>query len=76
MEKESDPMLRAPVLGHLTYREWHAFVNGFYIGFVRLRPREHEYKKEKHYWRAGFIAGWTTKMCLLAVLLPHFTTAI
>ena len=56
--QEDDVMLSAPLLGDLTYREWHAVVDGFYCG-VRDRdaPDEEEYDVEKHYWRIGWLLG-------------------
>lgn len=38
MKSESDTILRLPVLGQLTYREWHAYVNNFYKGFKFFGP--------------------------------------
>lgn len=56
MTSEQDTAAILPILGNVTYREWHAFVNGFYVGYVG-DDREHEYDREKHYWRAGYISG-------------------
>jgi hypothetical protein len=42
----------------VSYREWHAAVDGFYCGVRdRLAPDEEEYGKEKHYWRIGWLIG-------------------
>lgn len=68
MTKESDTMVRLPVLRDLTFREWHAFVNGFYKGVVE-GSRSHEYEQEKHYWRAGYLVGAGVRYCALLVLL-------
>lgn len=59
-----------PVLSNLTYREWHAFANGFYVGLTAYADKDHEYIKEKHYWRGGFIAGWGVKIALVLSLGP------
>ncbi|AGM11745.1 hypothetical protein HCTV5_139 [Halovirus HCTV-5] len=55
MVSETDEMVRLPVMGSLTYREWHAFVDGLYCGYVDERTSE--YTQEKHYWRTGFLVG-------------------
>jgi hypothetical protein len=56
MVEEQDEMVTLPIAGKLTYREWHAIIDGFYVGYVG-GERDHDYTQEKHYWRAGFIAG-------------------
>jgi hypothetical protein len=55
---------------HLTYREWHQLINGFYRGFTSVKGRGHpeEDGVEKHYWRAGFVFGYTLKLLLLFLL--------
>lgn len=55
MEEEGDAIIDLPLIGHITYREWHAVVDGFYCGVVGVR--EHEYGREKHYWRFGWLLG-------------------
>jgi len=55
MTEESDTMVTLPLLGDLTYHEWHAVVDGLYCGAVERR--EHEYLQEKHYWRVGYLVG-------------------
>ena len=70
MESEDDTMIHLPVLGHLTYREWHALVNGFYVGLTAYKDKNHEYTKEKHYWRAGFMSGWAVKVGLVLTFGP------
>lgn len=45
--------------GGLTFHEWHAFVNGFYCGLVN--QQDHPYKKERHYWRVGYLVGTATR---------------
>jgi hypothetical protein len=52
---ESDTMLSMPFLGELTYREWHALIDGLYCGYVDVHA--HEYTIEKHYWRMGWLLG-------------------
>lgn len=54
MTTEQDTLAILPFLGDLTYREAHAFINGFYVGFVDGN-RDHVYDRERHYWRAGFL---------------------
>jgi hypothetical protein len=56
MPSEQDPMVDLPIAGTLTYREWHAFVNGFYVGYVD-GERENRYDRERHYWRGGYLTG-------------------
>lgn len=55
MVAESDTALWLPVLKDVTYREMHAFVDGFYCG-IRGCPNE-DYTQEKHYWRTGWVCG-------------------
>lgn len=71
MESEKDTMIQLPIAGHLTYREWHALVNGFYVGATAYKDRDHEYTKEKHYWRSGFLAGQAVKIGLILWLGPE-----
>jgi hypothetical protein len=56
MVSEQDTMLSLPIMGNLTYREWHGFIDGFYVGLVD-GEKAHDYDREKHYWRMGFVAG-------------------
>jgi len=55
MESEQDVMVVLPIIGHLTYREAHAFVDGLYSGINKTENQD--YKKEKHYWRIGWVIG-------------------
>jgi hypothetical protein len=43
------------VLGALTYREIHAVADGLFAGVVN--ERSHDYDREQHYWRMGWLAG-------------------
>jgi hypothetical protein len=52
---ESDTMISLPLLGSLTYREWHALIDGVYCGFVDVHA--HNYSQEQHYWRIGWLLG-------------------
>jgi len=52
---ESDVAFNPPGIDPISYREWHALLDGLYCGVVGAR--EHEYGKEKHYWRIGWIIG-------------------
>lgn len=56
MASEQDTMISLPVMGDLTYREWHGVVDGFYIGVVD-GDRNHDYEQEQHYWRTGYLIG-------------------
>jgi hypothetical protein len=60
---EHDTMLTLPLLGSLTYREWHALIDGLYCGFVDVHA--HEYTQEQHYWRVGWLLGhyWRRDDC-------------
>lgn len=69
MTSEQDTLANFPLLRDLTYREWHAFVNGFYKGAVE-GGRKHEYDREKHYWRGGYLLGAAIRYGgLLALIL-------
>lgn len=52
---ETDIMAKLPVIGYTTYREAHAFTNGFYCGVVG--EKSNRYYKEVHYWRMGWLIG-------------------
>lgn len=54
-DRESDVVAAVPLLGELTYREVHAFEDGLYCGVHGVR--EHEYGRQKHYWRVGWLLG-------------------
>lgn len=62
MVSESDNFI-----GTLTYREWHGFVNGFYAG-ARWGARKHEYDREKHYWRGGYLVGTALRYSIILYL--------
>jgi len=55
MTKETDPFIDPPGIDPLSYREWHALLDGVYCGVHG--SREHEYGQEKHYWRVGWLLG-------------------
>jgi hypothetical protein len=55
MVSESDTMVSAPILGNLSYREWHAIIDGLYCGVNDIHTTE--YSQEKHYWRTGWLVG-------------------
>jgi hypothetical protein len=52
---ESDVMYDPPYIDPISFREWHALLDGFYCGIHG--SKEHEYEKEKHYWRSAWIVG-------------------
>jgi len=60
MPREDDNIFETD-RSHLTYAEWHAFGNGFYIGLVGWPEKEYQ-EGEKHYWRVGFLCGWFMKV--------------
>jgi len=67
MVKESDEILDTKY-SHLTYAEWHAFVNGGYVGLVGYPDKMHDSDSSKHYWRGGFLLGWFVKLAgILAI---------
>lgn len=55
MVTETDTMITLPILGELTYREWHGIVDGLYCGVQDIEKSE--YSQEKHYWRIGWLIG-------------------
>jgi hypothetical protein len=55
MANETDTVVDLPLLGQLTYREIHAIEDGIYCGVHGVR--KHEYGREKHYWRMGWLLG-------------------
>lgn len=64
MVSEQSTMIRLPVFGNVTFREWHGFVDGFYIG-ARWGERTHEYKQERKYWRSGYLLGTISRYILV-----------
>lgn len=64
-------MADLPLMKDLTFREWHGFINGFYIGATWGR-RPHEYHGEKHYWRIGYLAGTAARYTLVAAAIRRF----
>lgn len=67
MVDEQDTMVNLPLLAGLTYREWHAFVEGVYVG-TRWGSRQHEYGTEDHYWRTGYLLGTGLRYSCLALV--------
>jgi hypothetical protein len=55
MVNETDTMITLPVAGELTFREWHALIDGVYCGVQKTNTTD--YSKEKHYWRVGWLIG-------------------
>lgn len=60
MTDERDTFVNPPVGDPLTYREWHAFVNGVYVG-VTDGTEDHPYETQRHYWRGGYLIGATIR---------------
>ena len=59
-----------------SYEEVHAFVHGFYAGFVEWRGIDsamqyEEVQKEPHYAKAGYIVGTLLRIAII-VLLARF----
>jgi len=53
--------------------EIHAFVNGYYIGFVEWKaPSKYNNGKERHYWQGGFILGWLSKVAIIVYFGQNF----
>lgn len=66
MVSEDATVVQLPLLEDLTYREVHAFEDGFYVGYRKIaidgEHHEEEYENDKHYWRMGWLLGhWTRK---------------
>lgn len=55
MVSETDTMITLPIMGDLTYREWHGIIDGLYCGVRGID--QSEYTQEKHYWRIGWLLG-------------------
>jgi len=72
MTSEQDTLANIPFLRDLTFREWHAFVNGVYAG-ARWGSRQHDYDRENHYWRAGYLLGTGSRYALVAAVYYHLT---
>jgi hypothetical protein len=64
MKSEKDTMITLPVLGNLTYREWHGFVDGFYVGVVDGN-KENDYTKEQHSWRGRYFVSIAMRWAVL-----------
>jgi len=60
MTGEQDTLLSLPLLGALTYREWHGLIDGLYCG-ARWGSRQHDYTREQHYWRIGYLLATLTR---------------
>ena len=73
MASEQDTLANLPLLKDLTFREWHAFVNGFYAG-ARWGSRQHDYDQEKHYWRVGYLTGTGLRYTLVLACYHYLTT--
>lgn len=56
------------LVGDFTYREWHALLNGLYVG-ARWGDQDHEYERETHYWRGGYLVGTVARYLLVAYLI-------
>jgi len=54
MVKETDTMVSLPVMGDLTFREWHHFINGVSDGY---RDDENRPSKQTAYWDMGYLLG-------------------
>ena len=72
MASEQDTLANLPLLKDLTFREWHGFINGFYAG-ARWGSRQHDYDRENHYWRSGYLLGTGTRYAGLILLYYYLT---
>lgn len=72
MASESGSVARFPGLGELTYREAHAFIDGFYAG-SRWGYHQNTYGQEAHYWRAGYLTGTLSRYALLYKVYKELT---
>lgn len=68
-DKETDVMVTLPVIGQLTYREWHEWINGFYSGarwgITVGNDHQHEY------WRCGYLLGTLCRYTLTTLIYTH-----
>ena len=55
MVTETDTFLTLPLLGELTYREWHHLVGGIYTGYRDADRSPPE--TQTAYWQAGWLLG-------------------
>jgi len=72
MTSEQDTLTSLPLFEDLTFREWHALVNGFYAG-ARWGSRQHSYDGEAHYWRGGYLLGTGSRYALLFAAFKYLT---
>lgn len=72
MTKEQDTIVNLPLLKDLTFREWHAFIGGFYAG-SRWGSRQHSYNQESHYWKVGYLLGTGGRYTMLFFLYYYLT---
>lgn len=54
---EQDTLLPLDSVSDITYREWHAFIEGVYDGLND--EHDHQYDQERHWWKAGWVVGDT-----------------
>lgn len=64
MVSEQSEMVTLPIFGELTFREWHGFVDGYYVG-AQWGDRDHKYTQERKYWRTGYLLGTMSRYLLL-----------
>ena len=56
MVAETETMVTLPVLGNVTYREWHQFIDGYYVG-ARWGTEQPQRDTQRQYWRTGYLIG-------------------
>lgn len=56
MVKETDTMVSLPLIGDLTFREWHHFVTGVTDGY-RTAEEVHRPPQQSAYWDGGYLLG-------------------
>jgi len=63
-------MIVLPIAGHLTYREWHSFVDGIYSG-ARWGHDTTGYQYQLQYWRGGYLLGTLLRYMLVATIVKR-----
>jgi hypothetical protein len=56
---ETETMVSLPLIGNLTFREWHHFVGGVYTGYRNENRPVPE--TQAAYWQGGWLLGHTIR---------------
>jgi hypothetical protein len=70
MVSENGELISLPLLGSLTYREWHGVIDRLYVG-SRWGSRHHSYDTEQHYWQAGYLFGTVLRYTIVIAALLY-----